>query len=378
MENNPSDFQIFIKPAGARCNLGCHYCYYLGKRDIYPHGTEWLMTDENLERTIIQHFIAARGNVVNFTWHGGEPLVAGIGFYKRAVAYQKKHNHSGITYTNGIQTNGTLLTDEWCRFLASEYFTVGISLDGPQALHDRFRKNSVGEPTFTNVLKGFSLLIKHGIIPEILCVVNSENVKQPLEVYNFFRKLGAGFITFLPLVERDPGSPSGVSERTVPAEAFGSFLTTIFYEWVEKDIGNIKVQVFEEAVRTAFNQEHSLCIFKETCGAVPVLERNGDFYSCDHYVDKQHLIGNISDHSIAEMLANERQLAFGKAKSDLPAYCLKCEVRQMCNGECPKNRFVFTPDGEPGLNYLCAGYKYFFNHCSPFVEAVRQMWKTSV
>lgn len=333
------------------------------------------MTNENLEKSIIQHFIAAHGNIVNFSWHGGEPLLAGIEFYRKAVAFQKKHRPSGATFNNGIQTNGTLLNDEWCRFLASEKFIIGISLDGPQRLHDKFRKTPAGESSFRNVLKGFSLLVKHGIMPEILCVVNSENVKQPLEVYNFFKNLGASFITFLPLVERCSENSAGISERTVPPEAFGSFLTTIFYEWVEKDIGKIKVQIFEEALRTAFNQEHTLCIFKETCGGVPVLESNGDFYSCDHYFDKEHLIGNINDHSIAEMLESKNQVAFGKAKSALPQYCAKCEVKQMCNGECPKNRFAFTPEGEPGLNYLCSGYRYFFNHCSPFVEAVREMWK---
>lgn len=335
------------------------------------------MTDENLEKSIIQHFIAAHGSVVNFSWHGGEPLLAGIEFYRKAIAFQKKHSPSGTTFNNGIQTNGTLLNDEWCRFLASEKFVIGISLDGPQELHDKFRKTPVSESSFQNVLKGFSLLINHGIMPEILCVVNSENVKHPTEIYNFFKKLGARFITFLPLVEKSNETSPGVSERTVPPGAFGSFLTTIFYEWVEKDIGKIKVQIFEEAVRTAFNQEHTLCIFKEACGGVPVLERNGDFYSCDHYVDREHLIGNINDHSIAEMLESENQVAFGEAKTVLPQYCLKCEVKQMCNGECPKNRFAFTPEGEPGLNYLCSGYRYFFNHCNPFVEAVKQMWKTS-
>jgi uncharacterized protein len=373
MEVKNADFQVFIKPAGARCNLGCHYCYYLGKKELYPSGNEWRMSDSNLEKCIIQHFIAAHGDTVNFSWHGGEPLLAGIDFYKKAVALQKKYKPAGSAFNNGIQTNGTLITDEWCRFLASEKFAVGISLDGPAELHNRFRKTPAGDSSFHNVLRGISLLVKHGIMPEILCVVNSENVKYPLEVYSFFKKLGARFITFLPLVEKLPGD--GVSDRTVPADAFGSFLATVFYEWVEKDIGEVKIQIFEEALRTAFNQEHTLCIFKETCGGVPVLEQNGDFYSCDHFVNSEHMIGNISDRSIDEMLRSEKQLSFGKLKANLPEYCKSCEVLQMCNGECPKNRFINAPDGTPGLNYLCAGYKYFFTRCMPFVEAVQQAWK---
>jgi uncharacterized protein len=373
MEVKNIDFQVFIKPAGARCNLGCHYCYYLGKKDLHIAAEGWRMSDSILEKCIIQHFIAARGNTVNFSWHGGEPLLAGIDFYKKAVALQKKHNPPGSAFNNGIQTNGTLLTDEWCRFLAAEGFIVGVSLDGPPELHNKFRITPSGESSFHNVVRGISLLIKHGIVPEILCVVNSENVKQPLEVYSFFRKLGARFITFLPLVEQS--SDGGVTERSVPPLAFGSFLTTIFYEWVEKGIGEVKVQIFEEALRTAFNQEHTLCIFRKTCGGVPVLEQNGDFYSCDHFVTSEHKIGNIKERSIGEMLECDRQVAFGTVKALLPGFCRKCEVRQMCNGECPKNRFVTTPDGEPGLNYLCPGYKYFFTHSMPFIEAVRQAWE---
>jgi uncharacterized protein len=219
------------------------------------------------------------------------------------------------------------------------------------------------------------MLSRFGIKNEILCVVNSQNVRFPLVVYDFFKELGTKYITFLPLVERQPGTKSGVSRASVNALDFGKFLISVFDEWVEKDIGEIKVQIFEEAARTAFNQEHTLCIFRETCGGVPVVERNGDFFSCDHYVDSSNLIGNITTGTISEFLDSERQITFGRRKlTTLPRYCIDCEVRTMCNGECPKNRFIETPDGEPGLNYLCSGYKLFFNHCRPFVDAIAETW----
>jgi uncharacterized protein len=227
-------------------------------------------------------------------------------------------------------------------------------------------------------MRGFEHLKNHGIVPEVLCVVNSENVRQPEIIYNYCKQLGAKYIAFLPLVKPEQGSITGVSKDSVPAEAFGNFLSRVFDQWVENDIGNIKIQIFEEAARIAFKQEHTLCIFKVNCGGVPVVEFNGDFYSCDHYADEDHLMGNISDKSLAFLIDSERQKEFGMAKSNtLPRYCIECDVRQMCNGECPKNRFILTPEGEEGLNYLCKGYKYFFNHCRPFVEAIAEMWSLS-
>jgi len=253
---------------------------------------------------------------------------------------------------------------------------VGVSLDGPGELHNMNRRTRDGSDTLDEVLRGFHLLKKHGIIPEVLCVVNSVNVKEPLKVYNFIKQLGPLYAAFLPLVEADPVSSLGVTLNSVPAKEFGLFLSRIFDEWVEKDIGGIKIQIFEEAVRPAFNQDHTLCIFKKNCGGVPVVEHTGDFYSCDHYVDSRHLLGNLKDHSLSYYLDSERQIAFGMAKSlTLPEYCKHCEVLSMCNGECPKNRFIKSPDGEPGLNYLCSGYKYFFNHCRPFAEAIAIAWK---
>jgi uncharacterized protein len=334
------------------------------------------MTDDILEKYTIQHIEASSDDIINFSWHGGEPLLAGIDFFRKVLQFQQKHKPAGSFIVNGLQTNGTLLDDEWCHFLTTEGFIVGISIDGPGDMHNKYRRTSENNDTFLNVIRGYELLQKHGVLPEILCVVNSYNVKYPTVIYNFFRQLGAKYITFLPLVEPEYDSPNGVSKNSVPSKEFGIFLSTIFDEWVEKDIGDIKIQIFEEAARTAFDQEHTLCIFKENCGGVPVLEHTGDFYSCDHYVDSEHLLGNISDHTLSYFLDSNRQKAFGQIKSlSLPKYCIDCEVRPMCNGECPKNRLKTAPDGEIGLNYLCSGYKYFFNHCRPFVEAIAATWK---
>ncbi|HEY5469651.1 MAG TPA: anaerobic sulfatase maturase [Bacteroidales bacterium] len=370
------EFQIFVKPVGPVCNLNCSYCYYLGKKNLYPKGESYQMPDDLLEKYVIQHIQATTGDIIIFSWHGGEPLLAGIRFFIKVVGFQKKHKPAGSTIINGIQTNGTLLDDEWCRFFAAEKFNVGISLDGPGDLHNLFRRSKEGNNTFLNTGRGYELLQKHGVLPEILCVVNACNVKHPLRLYNLFKQFGAEYISFLPLVEPEPDSLTGVSENSVPSGEFGLFLCTVFDEWVEKDIGKIKIQIFEEAARTAFNQEHTLCIFKVNCGGVPVVEHNGDFYSCDHYVDANHKLGNIRDHSLAWFLDSARQSEFGQVKSNtLPKYCIECDFRPMCNGECPKNRILKTPDGEPGLNYLCSGYKHFFNHCRPFVEAISEAWR---
>lgn len=375
MENNLREFQVFAKPVGPVCNLNCTYCYYLGKKRLYSKEENFQMSDELLEKYIIQHIHATTDDIITFSWHGGEPLLAGLDFFRKAVVFQKKHKPANSKIVNGIQTNGTLFDDEWCRFLAEEKFIVGVSVDGPGELHNINRRTNVDNNSFLNVLRGFELLQMYGVQPEILCVVSADNVKYPLKIYNFFKELKAEFISFLPFVEPDPASLTGVSNSSVPSKEFGIFLSTIFDEWVEKDIGKIKVQVFEEACRLAFNQDHTLCIFKPECGGVPVVEHNGDFYSCDHFVDSNHLLGNLSDHSLSYYLDCDRQKKFGKAKLlKLPKYCIDCEVKQMCNGECPKNRFILTPDGEPGLNYLCTGYKHFFNHCSPFVEAIREAW----
>jgi uncharacterized protein len=371
MEKIDREFQIFVKPVGALCNLRCKYCYYLDKKALYPAEDAFVMNDDILERYIVQHIEASTEKTIFFSWHGGEPLMAGIDFFRKIVALQKKHKPAGHIITNGIQTNGTLIDWNWASFLAEEKFIIGISIDGPGDLHNRFRTTSDGRSSLPQVLRGYEMLQRYRIRSEILCVVNSYNVKFPLVVYNFFKELGVKYITFLPLVERRPVTKSGVSRSSVPPLEFGRFLVSVFDEWLERDIGEIKIQVFEEAARKAFNQEHTLCIFKENCGGVPVVELNGDFYSCDHFVNSDNLIGNINEGSVGGFLDSERQKAFGRAKSlTLPRYCVECEVKAMCNGECPKNRFINTPDGERGLNYLCSGYKTFFNHCLPFVEAI--------
>jgi uncharacterized protein len=268
-----------------------------------------------------------------------------------------------------------LLDDEWCQFLKKENFMVGISMDGPERFHaaNRFRKD--GKSSFDEVLRGYQLLKSYEIPCEILCVVHAQNVRYPLEVYRFFKSLNAEFLTFIPLVERL--SPYILSDRTVPTKAFGEFLCVIFDEWKTEDIGTIKVQIFEEALRTAFGLDHSHCIFKQTCGRVPVVEHNGDFYPCDHFVDSSHRGGNIRKNPLADLLESQEQKSFGQAKlTTLPTFCQQCEVLNMCNGACPNDRFIETPDGKLGLNYLCEGYKLFFNHCKPFVEQVASVWRS--
>jgi len=376
-DNSSREFQVFVKPVGARCNLRCSYCYYLDKDALLHGSVGFRMTDEVLEEYVRLHVEASGGQELFFSWHGGEPTLAGIDFFRKVVAIQRRLVPEGCQVLNGMQTSATLIDDEWGRFLREKDFYVGVSLDGPERFHNCNRKRADGKGTFAEVMSGLDILRENGVQHEILCVVNSENVHAPLEVYRFFKSLGVPFISFLPLVEQQNNRNTGVTARSVLPGDFGKFLSVIFDEWIEKDIGKIKIQIFEEALRTAFGQEHTLCIFKPVCGAVPVVEMNGDFYSCDHFVDEEHLVGNIMDSSLSSLLDNPRQRAFGEAKkAALPRYCIDCEVLEMCNGECPRNRFIKTPDGEPGLNYLCEGYRQFFNHCRPFVSEVAKVWKS--
>jgi uncharacterized protein len=370
------EFQVLAKPAGADCNLGCSYCYYLKNKKSGEERKLSIMNVRILERYIIQHIEASREPVITFSWHGGEPTLAGIGFFRNVVNIQKRYCPGNRSILNGIQTNATLLNNDWCKFLADEGFIAGVSIDGPEELHNQYRVSKDKKATFMKTISGYELLIRYGVKTELLTVVNGMNVKNPVALYRFLKTLGSGFITFLPLVEGDPESESGAGKLSVTSEAFGNFLIEIFDEWVAGDIGIIKIQVIEEAARRAFNQDHTLCIFKKTCGGVPVVEHNGDFYTCDHYVDKDHLVGNIKEITLAEMLAGDKQTEFGRAKFEtLPAYCLTCEVLYMCNGECPKNRFIYTPSGEAGLNYLCSGYRKFFKHITPFVDAISSEWQ---
>lgn len=372
----PRSFQVFVKPAGAACNQACDYCYYLDKGPEAGSGAPPRMTEDLLESYVRQHFEASPDEVVRFSWHGGEPTILGLDYFRRVIEIERRLSPPGRTIANGIQTNGTLLDDEWGEFLAAEGFSVGLSLDGPREIHDRHRRSRDGKPSFDGALRGYEVLRRHGVPTDILCVVSAANAPRPLEVYRFFRRIGASFVTFLPLVEKRPGSANDVTDSSVSAEAWGEFLCAVFDEWVERDIGRIKVQIVEEAARTAFGQEHSFCLFRPVCGDIPVLERTGDVFSCDHYVDAAHALGDITTTPLADLLESPKQRTFGLAKRDaLPCVCRACDVLEMCNGECPKNRFAISPDGEPGLNHLCAGYKRFFTHVRPFVAAVAAAWR---
>ncbi|MDP2914307.1 MAG: anaerobic sulfatase maturase [Candidatus Aminicenantes bacterium] len=369
-------FQVFVKPAGAACNLACRYCYYLGKERFYREARPLRMPEDLLEEYIAQHIAASPDEVIRFSWHGGEPTVLGPDYFRGIAAIQRRHLPAGRLIANGMQTNGTLLDDEWGRLLATEGFAVGLSLDGPREMHDRCRLTWDGRPSFDQTMRGYELLRRHRVPTDILCVVGAHNVRRPSEVYGFFKRIGAPYVSFLPLVDPRPEAPGGVSPDTVPAEAWGEFLCAVFDEWVAGDVGRIKVQIIEEAARTAFGQEHSLCIFRPICGDIPVVELSGDFYSCDHFVDAEHRLGNISETPLVDLIESQAQRAFGLAKREnLPHVCRACDVRIMCNGECPKNRFSRAPDGEEGLNYLCAGYKRFFTHARPFVAEVAAEWR---
>lgn len=370
------EFQVFVKPVGALCNLNCRYCYYLKKQHLYPKGERFRMSEDLLETYIAQHIEAAPKPLVAFSWHGGEPTLAGLDYFRRIVALQRKHQRPGQRIMNGIQTNGTVLDEEWCRFFAAEGFYVGLSLDGPREFHDQYRVTKGKKPTHRQVVRAFRLLQQHRVPCDLLCVVHDRNVHHPIAVYRFFKEIGARYIQFLPMVERRPDLPDGVSPETVPAEAYGLFLCAIFDEWVRHDVGKIVIQLFDEGARPALGMEHALCIVRETCGDIPVVERNGDFYSCDHFVSPEYRRGNIRETPLVEMLESPAQRQFGEAKRDaLPRYCRECEVLAMCNGGCPKDRFLRTPDGEEGLNYLCTGYKRFFTHSRPYLEKLASLWR---
>lgn len=368
-------FQVFAKPISNACNLACHYCYYLKKEGLYPKGESLRMPLSILERYIVQHIGGCSDPVIQFSWHGGEPTLLGIDYFRKIVSLQRKHQPRHQRIVNGIQTNGTLLDEDWCHFLSEEGFGVGISIDGPQEIHDLYRVTGGQGPTYRDAMRGYELLQKHRIPCDILCVVHNENVRHPLEVYRFFKKIGAQSISFLPLVEPQPQEESGVSPRSVPAEALGEFLCAIFDEWKRWDIERVRVEMFEEVTRSAFSQEPALCIFRKTCGDVPVVEHNGDFFSCDHFVDRKHRLGNIQETSLVDFLESPVQRAFGEAKwGTLPRFCRSCEVLDMCYGGCPKDRILHTPEGEGGLNYLCQGYRGFFKHCKPFLSELSALW----
>ena len=367
-------FQVFVKPIGAVCNLECRYCYYLEKRELYPHARTLRMSEDLLERYIAQHIEACPTPSVLFSWHGGEPTVLGLDYFRTILELQRKHCKPGKEILNGIQTNGTLLDEEWCRFFAEQDFYVGLSLDGPKELHDGYRLGKGDEPTYERVVDAFRLLKRHDVHCDVLCVLHDRNVRHPMEVYRFFKTLGVRHLVFLPLVVKAPGG--GVTKESVPAEAFGEFLCAVFDEWIRNDIQRIYVQMLEEATRPARGMEHSLCVLRKTCGELPILEHNGDFYSCDHFVDREHCLGNIGERTLVDVLEGAQQQRFGRQKWEtLPRRCKQCKVLEYCNGGCPKDRVAMNRDGEIS-NYLCPGLHRFFTHVKPTMKRLAEFLKT--
>jgi uncharacterized protein len=360
-------FHVMLKPRGAICNLDCQYCYFLSKEKLYPN-SQFRMSDNLLEEYTRQYIEAQHVPHVTFAWQGGEPTLMGLDFFRQAVAYQQKYCKEGMSIENALQTNGVLLEDTWCEFFRANNFLVGISLDGPRELHDYYRVDKGGRPTFERVMEGVRFLKKHGVEFNVLTTVHTANADHGLEVYRFLRdEVQTQFIQFIPIVERanSNGFQEGntVTDRSVTAVQYGRFLIEIFDEWVRHDVGRVFVQMFDVALAAWVSDRPGLCVFEETCGAALAMEHNGDVYACDHFVEPRHLVGNIVDIPLSEIVISEKQRHFGLAKRDtLPHYCRQCEVRFVCNGGCPKDRFITTPDGEPGLNYLCEGYKAFFTH----------------
>ena len=366
-ETAPPYFHVLAKPTGPICNLDCDYCFFLSKEALYP-GDRFRMSEQLLDTYIRQVIESQTAPEVTIAWQCGEPTLMGSDFFRRAIELAERYRKPGQTIQHTLQTNGTLLTDEWCELLCDHNFFVGLSIDGPRELHDTYRVDKKGKPTFDKVLRGHALLVAHHVEYNVLCTVNAANQHHPLDVYRFFRdELDAKHVQFIPIVEREnvDGVPYGnaVTDRSVEPEAWGQFLGAVFDEWVVRDVGTVFVQTFDAALASWYGVPPGLCVFSETCGNAVALEHNGDMYSCDHFVEPEFLLGNITTTHMVELLASPQQRAFGRAKRDsLPAYCRDCDVRFACNGECPKNRFVDTPDGEAGLNYLCAGYKAFFHH----------------
>lgn len=373
-----------LKPAGAHCNMACAYCYYLEKSKLYNELPRQIMTDELLERFTKEYIQAQTMNEVLFTWHGGETLMRPLGFYQKALKYQQKYA-GGKRIDNCIQTNGTMLTDEWCRFLKQNNWLVGLSIDGPQEFHDEYRRMRGGQPSFNKVMKGIRLLNKYGVEWNAMAVVNDFNGDYPLEFYHFFKEIGCHYIQFAPIVERilphtdgrhladlnDKEAP--LADFSVSPEQWGSFLCQLFDEWVCNDVGTYFIQLFDATLCNWMGVPPGICALASSCGHAAVMEFNGDVYSCDHFVFPEYKLGNIHDHTLVEMLYGKEQQAFGRMKQNaLPRQCKQCPYLFACNGECPKNRFAKTADGEPGLNYLCKGFRQFFHHVSPYMDFMKQ------
>jgi len=359
---------VMLKPVGAICNLRCKYCYYLEKKDLYPQVAGYVMSDEVLELFIEQYLNSQTMNEVLFTWHGGEPLMRNKNFFKRALELQRKYGR-GRQIDNCLQTNGTLLTDEWCAFFKENNFLIGISIDGPQHFHDIYRRTKDNWPTFLNVMKGISLLKKHNVEFNVMGVVNDYNVDYPLEFYHFFKSIDCRFIQFAPIVERIAGEPV---PWNVPSEKWGDFLIAIFNEWVRNDVGTFYIQYFDSTLANWVGQQPGVCIQAKTCGHAGVMEFNGDVYSCDHFVYPEYKLGNIRTQTLTEMMYSDKQSKFGNDKQNaLPSQCKECQFLFACNGECPKNRIITTDSGEAGLNYLCKGYYKFFEYVAPYMDFMK-------
>jgi len=357
---------VMAKPVGPVCNFNCGYCYYLRKTGLFGPGERYRMGHDILEAYVAALIAASPGPDVHFVWHGGEPTLAGMPFYTEALALQERYLPAGWSCENNIQTNGSLLDDAWCAFLAEHRFTVGLSIDGPARLHDAGRPDRRGRPTHDRVMRGLRNLRAHGIEPDVLCTLNARNVAYPAEVYRFFLREDVRWLQFLPVVDR--GADGRVSDWSVPAEAMGEFLCSVFDEWVRHDVGRIGVQNFLEGLLVATGRPANLCVVAETCGRALAIEHDGVVYSCDHFVDPAHRLGDVAADGIAALVGGDEQRGFGAAKRDaLPACCRACPVLVYCNGGCPKDRFIASPEGESGLNYLCAGYRRFFGHVEPYL-----------
>ena len=376
-------FHVLTKPVGPICNLDCKYCFYLEKEVLYPDTSKWAMPADVLESYIRQYIEQQDTDVIHFGWQGGEPTLLGVDFFRNIVALQTKYAN-GKQIENAFQTNGVLLNDAWGEFFSEQNFLVGVSIDGPRELHDAYRVDKGGQPTFDRVMRGIVVLKKHAVSFNTLTTVHRKNSYNPLDVYRFLRENGSGHVQFIPIVERvsaqttqdgmtlvSPSfsAPAKVSGWSVEPAQFGRFLCAIFDKWVRNDVGKTFVQLFEVSLEMWLGMEASLCVFRKTCGSAMAIEHNGDLYSCDHFVYPEHRLGNIMEAPLGEMAMSPRQVKFGQDKNDtLPKYCRQCEVRFACNGECPKHRFATAPDGEAGLNYLCAGYKKFFTHIDPYMQ----------
>lgn len=370
---------VMAKPAGSMCNMACEYCYYLEKAGLYPQEKKMIMSDAMLERFIRQYIEAQTTGAVQFTWHGGEALMRPLEFYKKAIELQKRYA-AGHEIVNSIQTNGLLMTDEWCRFLRDNNWLVGISLDGPQEFHDEYRRNRSGLPSWHRVMKAVRMMQHHGVEWNALAVVNDYNADYPEEFYDFFKEIGCKYLQFTPIVERlTPHGLAAVEETgyelapfSVTPQQWGDFLCRVFDRWVRTDVGEQFVQIFDSTLANWVGAAPGVCSMARQCGHAGVMEYNGDLYSCDHFVFPQYKLGNIADKTIIEMMMSEKQQKFGEAKrTSLPRQCRECKFLFACNGECPKNRFAVTADGEPGLNYLCVGYRQYFAHVAPYMDYMK-------